>query len=180
MKRNKFVQRSNKGQSHGLFHDIDEMIRDCIVGIAIKDAPKTQQRHTEELEKQATARRIKEEIIKEKSFEKSMEENIDAQYYHRMGDSLACWKGDPKVATKNLKKLNSESAKYKALKENILIRVKGYGWEWCKHAWSINGRKYKVSELAKHLQTIIKKEKGIPIPLEPPINLPQRMDLPAH
>ena len=47
------------------------------------------------------------------------------------------------------------------------------------HTWSINDRKYRVSELAKHLQMIIKKENGIPIPSEPPINLPQRMDLPV-
>jgi hypothetical protein len=36
-----------------------------------------------------------------------------------------------------------------------------------------------VFELAKHLQMIIKKEKQLMIPSEPPINLPQRMDLPV-
>jgi hypothetical protein len=133
------------------------------------------------LEQQAEARRrIKEEIMKEKSMQKSLEENIDAQYYHRMWNSSAYWKGDPRMVTKELKKLKSEAAKFRAVKENIMIRVKGFvGWEWCRHAWSKDGRKYTVFELAKHLQMIIKKEKQLMIPSEPPINLPQRMDLPV-
>jgi hypothetical protein len=93
-----------------------------------------------------TARRLKEEIIQEKRLQRSMEENIDAQYYHRMWNSPACWKNDPKVVSRELKKLKSESAKYNAVKENIMIRVKGFGWEWCKHAWSKDGRKYTVFE----------------------------------
>jgi hypothetical protein len=39
-----------------LFHDIDEAIQECIVSIAIEDAPRTRQKHMiEELEQQATA-----------------------------------------------------------------------------------------------------------------------------
>ncbi len=74
----------------GLFHDIDEAIQECIISIAIKDAPHTCQQHIVELEQQATAWRIKEEIMKEKALQKSMEENIDRQYYYRMWDLLAC------------------------------------------------------------------------------------------
>ena len=38
-----------------------------------------------------------------------------------------------------LKKLTLDTARYDALKENIMIQVKGLGWDWCKHAWSKNG-----------------------------------------
>jgi hypothetical protein len=55
----------------GLFHDIDEAIQECIVSIAIEDAPRTRQRHIKDLEQQATAR-----IIKEKALQKSMEDSI--------------------------------------------------------------------------------------------------------
>ena len=103
MKRNKFLDRSQKNR--GMFHNIDDAVRECIIEVAIKDAPNTRQRHIVELEQQAEARRIKEEIMKEKSMQKSLEENIDAQYYHRMWKSSACWKGDPKMITKELKKL---------------------------------------------------------------------------
>ena len=62
-----------------------------------------------------------------------------------MWDSLAGWKCDPKLVTKELKKLlKSESAKYHAVKENIMICVKGFGWDWSK-----DGRKYTVFELKK-------------------------------
>jgi hypothetical protein len=162
-----------------LFHDIDEAIQECIVSIAIKDAPRTRERHIEELEQQATARRMKEEIIKEKGLQKSMEEHIDAQYYHRMWNSDACWKDDPKNVTKELKKIKSESGKMHGVKENLKIRYIGFGWDWCRHAWSKDGRKYTVYELAKHLQWVIKKEKHEDIPTEPPIKMPQRMSLPA-
>ena len=68
VKRNKYLARMTKNKEHrGLFHDIDEAIQECIVSIAIEDAPRTRQQHIVELEQQATARRVKEEIMKEKS-----------------------------------------------------------------------------------------------------------------
>ena len=68
VKQNKILSRSsNKKQRRGMFHDIDEAIQKCIIAIAIEDAPHTRQQHIEELEQQATARRLKEEIIQEKS-----------------------------------------------------------------------------------------------------------------
>jgi hypothetical protein len=82
VKRNNILlQSSNKKQRRGMFHDIDEAIQECIIAIAIEDAPHTRQRHIEELEQQANARRlkVKEEIIKEKRLQRSMEDNIDAQ-----------------------------------------------------------------------------------------------------
>jgi hypothetical protein len=93
--------------------------------------------------------------------------------------SDACWKDDQRVVARNLGKLTSDASKYNALKENIMIRVKGFGWEWCKHAWSKNGRKYTINELANHLRHIIEKEKDHEIPMEPVLNIPSRMKLPT-
>ena len=92
--------------------------------------------------------------------------------------SPACWKDDHRYVTRELRKLTSESAKYHALKENIMIRVKGFGWEWCRHQWSKDGRKYTVEELANYLRRIIKEEKNHEIPIEPVPNVPQRVNLP--
>jgi hypothetical protein len=61
----------------------------------------------------------------------------------------------------------------------LKIRYIGFGWDWCRHPWWKDGRKYSVFELAKHLQWVIRKEKKEDIPTEPPINMPRRMDLPA-
>ena len=61
-----------------------------------------------------------------------------------------------------------------------MIRVKGFGWEWAKHAWTKNKRKYSVKELAKWLKFIIAEEKKArikkTIPLDPPTAVPKRKE----
>ena len=147
--------------------------------MATTDAPATLKRNNEDIERQAKARRIKEELIKEKSLETVTEEYIDALYYYQMYFLAACWKTDPKIVATELKKLTSENMRYSALKENIMIRVKGMNWEWCRHAWSKDGKKYSVKELAQHLRWIIKEEKKYDIPPGPSINVPTRTHLPT-
>jgi hypothetical protein len=178
-KRSKLFQRrdANSNRSLGFFHQFEKKVQEAIVSVAMQDAPKTRIRNNEALELQAKARKEKEDVLREKGLEKASEEYIDAVYYHRMYNSYACWKNDPKVVTKELAKLSSDRAKYRAIKENIMIRVKGFGWDWCKHPWSKDNRKYSVFELARHLQFIIKKEKSMDIPTEPPFNVPQRLEL---
>ena len=57
---------------------------------------------------------------------------------------MAFWKGSASRVNEGLKKLTSKMAKYDVLKENIMIRVKGFGWEWSKHAWTNYKRLYTV------------------------------------
>ena len=92
---------------------------------------------------------------------------------------VACWKTDPKIVATELNKLTSENMRYSALKQNIMIRVKGMSWEWRRHAWSKDGRKYSVKELAQHLRWIIKEEKKYDVPPGPSINVPTRTHLPT-
>jgi hypothetical protein len=61
---------------------------------------------------------------------KATEEFIKATYYCTMYNLAACWKGNVRMVDSE----SSETARYDALKENIMIRVKGFGWDWCKHA----------------------------------------------
>jgi hypothetical protein len=91
---------------------------------------------------------------------------------------LRCWKTDPKIVAKELKKLTFETMKYSALKENFTIRVKGMSWEWCRHAWSKDVKQFSVHELAQHLRWIIREEKKYDIPPGPNINVPTRTNLP--
>ena len=72
----------------------------------------------------------KRRVCGQEILEGANEDFINAVYYLSMYNSLACWKGDKQEITKELGKLSSESVKYDALKENILIQVKGCGWEW--------------------------------------------------
>jgi hypothetical protein len=185
MKRNAFLHRPTKSKSKsksnskplGIFHQFDPSLQEGIIMVAMTDAPATRKRNNEDLERQAKARRIKEELIKEKGLEKATEDYIDALYYYQMYFSPACWKTDPKIVATELKKLTSENMRYSALKENILIRVKGMSWEWCRHAWSKDGKKYSVKELAQHLRWIIKEEKKYDVPSGPSINVPTRTHL---
>ena len=68
--------------------------------------------------------------------------------YHNLEKYI---KDDPKNVTSALKALMLQTAKYETLKLNITIQVDGFGWDWCKHAWSKNGNKYSVKTLANHL-----------------------------
>jgi hypothetical protein len=49
VKRNKYLARQTKKLRRGLFHEIDEEIRECIIAIAIEDAPHTCQRHIKDI-----------------------------------------------------------------------------------------------------------------------------------
>ena len=108
-------------------------VKQAIVLVAMEDAPSTSRQNRADIQAQDTARQEKEELLKEKTLEDATEEFIEGLYYHRMYFSPACWKDDYRIVARELRKLSSESAKYQALKENIQIRVKGFGWEWCKH-----------------------------------------------
>ncbi len=104
-----------------------------------KCSPSDHPNNNEDLALQAKARRAKEEMVKTKNMEKATEVYIEGMYYRKMYDSAACLKGDVRVIDRELKKITSDTARYDALKENIMIQVKGLGWDWCKHAWSKNG-----------------------------------------
>ena len=96
--------------------------------------------------------------MKEKCLEKVSEAYIDALYYYEMYFSKACWQGDPNVVDEELKKITSDRGMKHAVKENINIRVIGFGWVQFKISWSKNGKVKSVCELAQHLKTILKAE----------------------
>ncbi len=184
MNQNKYLQRKHEpawkkegAKCRGLFHGLSDEIRQAIVWVAMEDAPSTQIQNRIDIQAQNTARGEKEELFKEKNMENATEEYIEGLYYHQMYFSPACWKDDHRYVTRELLKLSSESAKYHALKKNIMIQVKGFGREWCRHQWSKYGRKYTVEELANHLRRIIKEEKNHEIPSKPVPNVPQRVNL---
>jgi hypothetical protein len=70
MKRNAFLHRPTKSKTAkplGRFHQFDPVLQEAIILTAMTDAPATQKRNNDNLERQAKARRMKEELIKEKS-----------------------------------------------------------------------------------------------------------------
>ena len=183
---NKFLQqefqpsrKKSAAKHQGMLFGLSDEVRQAIVMVAMQDAPSTRKANIAALLAQDTARQQKEELAKEKSMANASEEFIDGLYYHSMYFSDACWKDDYQVVAINLLKLKSDAARYNALKDNILIQVKGFGWDWCKHPWSKNGMKYTISQLSTHVQYIIKEEKAYDIPNEPPLKVPTRVNLPT-
>ena len=121
---------------------------------------------------------MKEDMVKAKTLEKTTEDYIEALYYYKMYNSPACWKGDPKVVAKELKKLGSETAKRNALKENIKMRSWGLRLDFADTAWSANGKPFTSKELANIFRTIIRKENSLKVlPGEPDPNVPKRKKL---
>ena len=112
-----------------MFHQFPQELRECLLMMAIEAAPDTRSHNREELEKQREAKRKKEEMLRDAGLLKAKEKLIEAAYYHRMYNSLACCKGDSKVVSKMLERITSESGKIEALKENIRIRVIGFDWD---------------------------------------------------
>ncbi len=66
------------------FLQFDEAWQIAIVLTAMTDALATRKQNNDDLEQQAMARCIKEELIKKKSLEKASEEYINALYYYQM------------------------------------------------------------------------------------------------
>ena len=152
-KRNKFFDRRGKT---GIFHNFPEGIRIALVKVAMEDAPRTRNANNLLLSKQREAKREKAEIAKRMILQKATETYIDAMYYHRMYRSDRCWKTIREVSN-GIKSLQTKKDKYEMLKENISIRVKGFGWEQFRQAWSKDGKPHTIEFLADRLKDIIKK-----------------------
>ena len=130
------------------------------------------------LNRQCEAKRLKLEIAKEKILQKATENYIEAVYYNRMYRSDACWKTVREVSN-GVKKLKTKKDKYEALKENIKIRVIGFGWDQFHQTWSKDGNPHSIEFLAEKLKDIIRKSKKLKIPEEPPIDVQNRKNLPS-
>ena len=74
--------------------------------------------------------------------------------YHKMGESEVFWRTVTEM-NQGLRRLKTKKDKYAVLKDNILIRVIGYGWTQWRTQWSEGGRVKTPEELARRLKEII-------------------------
>ena len=76
-------------------------------------------------------------------------------------------------ADENYKKLGSEGKRLKAIKEQLLMRSLGLGWNEAYHAWSKDGIPYKTNQLFLFFkQCVIPLAETRDVPREPPLSLP--------
>jgi hypothetical protein len=73
--------------------------------------------------------------------------------------------------------LLSKKDKIECMKEQILIRYLGLGWEEAHHPWSKNRHQCTASELLTHLfEDVIPLQDVKEVPNQPPIKLPTQLD----
>ena len=126
---------------------------------AYDDALAAQHQDTLERQKLAVA----------KEMEKKGEEYIEGCDYLQRWHSDRCWK-TKEHTLEVYNSLTSESAKLKAVKEQILIRRKGTIGEEAGHKWSQNGYYYTSKELLDHfIHVVLPMEKDRDVPTEPPV-----------
>ena len=75
-------------------------------------------------------------------------------------------------------KLPSEARRVEELKEQIRIRVVGFGWTDLHTPWSKKGEPFKAAYLLAHLAKVIDEQAERTIPAQPPVPLSQRKELP--
>jgi hypothetical protein len=119
------------------------------------DAPATHVKNNEEINRQQVAKKVKGEISQELADKKAVEKTTERTFFCRTYNSEYCIKGDPKVVAQKLKQLKSESTKRDALKNNIYIHTKGFGWSQVHITMIHNRRNRSICELSDHLRMII-------------------------
>ena len=161
MSRNGFLSRptskkaiSSKGE-RGLFHGLPKELRVTAVMAAMEDTPATRQSNNVSIDAQRAMKRKKEELKTQKELENASDDYIEALIYHSMYDSEACMKTVNDV-TAGLKSLKYKKDKLQALKDNIQIRYRGFGWEEWKTPWSHGGVQFSVLELTKFLKILLR------------------------
>jgi hypothetical protein len=135
-----FVRRSKttsppNQRKMGMFHQLPVELQQSLIVAGKRGATKLRRQHDESLAKQPAARLNHEQIAHEHKLELAKEQYIEAIDDFERYKSEWCWKTASK-AYQVFNKLNRESARLKAVKEQITIRAKGFGWDDVKHAWS--------------------------------------------
>jgi hypothetical protein len=89
MNRNKYLQqecnpphKKEDAKCQGMFFGLPDDVKQAIVLVAMEDAPSTSRQNRADIQAQDTARREKEELLKEKNLEDATEEFIEGLYYH--------------------------------------------------------------------------------------------------
>ena len=95
------------------------------------------------------------ELSKNKELENKGDEYITSLIFHTMWGTAACWTTVAKI-TKGLKELKFKKHKLQALKDNIQMWWKGFGYEDAKTRWTEDRRQKSVADLTKRLKEILK------------------------
>ena len=160
--------KSNENVTPSLFFQLPRELQNTAVIAAKHGAPSQQKEHTHALEVQKAADLTRKQIEHETQLVNAKEEYIKALdlieiYYSERG-----WK-KLSQARRVMNGLPSERARLGVAKEQIMIQVKGFGWEDVAHAWSKGNVSFNSAEFMEHFVNVVflmTEECGVPY--EPP------------
>ena len=140
-------------------------------------APRLRKAYDDALAAQHQGTLERQKLAVAKEMEKKGEEYVEGCDYLQRWHSDHCWK-TKEHTLEVYNSLTSESAKLKAVKEQILIRRKGTIGEEAGHKWSQNGNYYTSKELLDHfIHVVLPMEKDRDVPTEHPVEFRGVTDL---
>lgn len=169
---NQYIKKNRKkevseNETPSLFFQLPEELRITAMIAAKRGAPALRKEHNVALNLQKEADLRRKRIEHEKNLENAKEEYIKAWDLIDVYHSDRGWK-KLSQARRVFNSLSSEPARLKAVKEQITIRVRGFGWKEAAHAWSKGGTAYDSLELMKHfVDVILPMEAKLGVPCEP-------------
>jgi hypothetical protein len=158
----------------GAYHRLSQNMRQSLMRFALSTAPVVRKAEKTALDKQREAKKQKQEFLRQKKMIAMQKEYVNALTYIDMFHSPACWKTVAE-AKRLFRSLSSNASKLEAVKEQIRIRVVGFGWKDLHHPWSEGGVAHSPETLLKHLvEVIIPEQQKREVPDEPKMELPSR------
>ena len=164
--------------AEGLFHTLLPPLKESLVQTAREKAREMRRRFDAALKIQRAERQRREEVKMRKKLDNAKEDFIVNVYFLEQFTSRRCWR-TVEDAKAEYKRIPNKTQKLKAVKEQILIRFRGLGWDKAHHPWSRAGHTFSCDDLFKHLiDTVIPLEGVETIPKEAPAEIPSPPDLP--
>ena len=158
----------------GMFHCLSPKMKESLLRMAIRDAPMVRKNEEIALNKQREQKQNKQDILRKNKLLGAQDKYADALTYIEMFHSPAGWQRK-ESAVSEFEKITSTSGQVAAVKDQIRIRVLGFGWDDLHCAWSKDGVDKSPEQLLHYLtDTIIPQQTIRGIPTKPKIDLPSR------
>jgi hypothetical protein len=146
--------RSDQSAQTGAFHKLPEKLQDSLLAVAKKNENRSRRHFTASLRRQQESRAAKAANALAMKLQTTEKDLINISYLHQKYFSPRCWK-TVHQALDEFEQLTLKKKKIECVKEQILIRYLGLGWEEAHHPWSKNKHTYSASELLKHLCEVV-------------------------
>ena len=138
---------NDSDNNDGLYHCLPNNMKQSLLKFAISSAPTVRGQEEISLNKQREHKQNKQAMLRRNKLLGAQESYANALTYIEMFHSPAGWTTKP-IALTEYEKLTSKSSKLAAVKDQIRIRVLGFGWDDLHYAWSTDGRCQTISCLA--------------------------------